>query len=58
MRICSGAQFGVNDVDLTEIRLVRILRDAREALDGSTSMLGAFDAEPFDQADFRTGLLA
>jgi hypothetical protein len=58
VRICSGAQFGANDVDLTEFGLVRILRDAREVLDGSTSMPGVFDAEPFDQADFRSGLIA
>jgi hypothetical protein len=52
VRICSDAQFHVNDVDLTEFRLVRILRDASEVRDNSTSMRGAFDAEPFDQAHF------
>lgn len=50
-------QFGVNEVDLTEIRLVRVLRDAREVLDGSASMRVTFDAETFDQANFWFGLL-
>jgi hypothetical protein len=51
-------QLGVDKVDLTEIGLVRVLRDAGEMLNGDARMRVAFNAESFKQTDLELRLLA
>src|SRR5215472_19190044 len=44
-------QFGMNEVDLAQIRLARIAFDARAVLHARAGMRVAFDAEPREQPD-------
>jgi len=46
-------EFGVDQMDLPEIRLVWIARDARAVLDGDPRMRIIRNAKPFKQVDRR-----
>ena len=44
-------QLGVDEVDLAQVRLRRVARDARAVLDGLAGVRVAGDAEPGDERD-------
>ena len=53
-----GEQLGVQQVNLAQVRLGRILRDSGTVLDGDAAVRIALDAQAFEQANGRLRSLA